>query len=165
LAREIAPRLGSLCGAVHLRTDIIRKQKAGVAPFESLPPGAYTKESTSQIYETMFDLASHVLKAGQSVILDGVFADCAERHGAEAIAQKLSVPFTGLWLEADQQTMARRLDQRQRDASDATSAVMRTQLTLDVGPIHWHRIEAAGPVSDVARQALRSCVSDRISWW
>jgi aminoglycoside phosphotransferase family enzyme/predicted kinase len=163
LAREIAPRLGSLCGAVHLRTDIIRKQKAGVALSAPLPTGAYTKQSTSQIYDTMFDLASHVLKAGQSVILDGVFADSAERHGAEAIARKLSVPFTGLWLEADQETMERRLDQRQGDASDATSAVMRTQLALDLGPIHWHRIETAGPVSDVARHALGSCASDRIS--
>ena len=46
-----------------------------------------------------------------------------------------------------------RLQARRGDASDADAAVLRQQLTYDLGPMDWHRVDAAGEAGDVAARA------------
>lgn len=155
LARAIAPGIGRVPGAIHLRTDEIRKRQAGVSVDARLPPAAYTADRTAQVYGTMDHLARAALVAGQAVIADAVFAREDERKAIEAVAVKLKVPFIGLWLEAPTTTLETRLDRRTGDASDADKAVLHRQLTYDLGQITWTKLDAgqgAHALADAARK-------------
>jgi predicted kinase len=90
----------------------------------------------------MLGLAQAALGAGQAVIADAVFAREDERAAVEAIAAELSIPFVGLWLDAPAATLQARLGRRRDDVSDADAAVLRKQLTYDLGHINWHRLDA-----------------------
>jgi hypothetical protein len=154
LAKNLAWRFGGGAGAVHLRSDEIRKRLEGAAPRERLPPSAYTKAASDRVYATLTELAQRALRAGCSVVLDAVFAHESERASLAAVAQATDVPFTGLWLEAGTDTIEKRLARRTGDASDADVAVLHKQLTYDLGKITWHRLDAGRCQEKVERDAL-----------
>lgn len=158
LAKELAWRVGGSAGAIHLRTDEIRKRIANVALTDRLPTGAYTREASNVVYADLCNLARSALAAGRAVILDAVFAHEAERAHAEALAAEAGVPFDGLWLEAPADILEGRIVGRRGDASDADVAVLRKQLSYDLGRIDWHRLDVSGgatEIADAARQYLR----------
>lgn len=153
VARALAPDVGQVPGAVHLRSDEIRKRLAGVSNDARLPASAYTLEQTHQVYATMDQLARAALDAGHAVIVDAVFAREDERAAIRRVAAELRMPFFGVWLEAPVATMAQRLDARTGDASDADAAVLKKQLDYDLGRIEWRRIDASAPLDDVVKAA------------
>lgn len=153
IARGLAPDIGRAPGAVHLRTDVLRKRQAGVALTERLPAGSYTKEASEAVYADLFAQARTVLAAGQAVILDAVFAAPGERAEAERIAAEAGVGFSGIWLEADPAALAERVEGRSGDASDATADVVRAQTSYDLGAIDWRRVGAGGPRDATLRAA------------
>ena len=153
LARALAPDLGAAPGALHLRSDLRRKQLAGLPELERLPPAAYTPEANDAVYAALARQAAAALASGQAVVVDAVFARPDERAAIERVARQAGVPFTGLWLEIDPQVMAARVTERRDDASDATAAVVERQLTYDLGAIDWHRVETGQPVGDLAVRA------------
>ncbi len=155
LAARLAPDLGRAPGGLHLRSDVIRKELCGVPELTSLPPSAYGPESHARVYEVLIARAKTGLAAGQSVIVDAVFADPAERAALEGLADAQSLPFTGLWLEAREDLLRERVTARRQDASDATAAVVEQQLGYNVGPLTWHRIDAAGSELETLEQALK----------
>lgn len=150
IARKFAPAMSASGGAIHIRSDIIRKLREGVAAEDKLPSGAYTKQASMAVYETMFDQAETCLKQGMPVILDAVFADPAERIAAEAVAKRCALPFIGVWLESDLAVRQARIAQRVGDASDATPAVAERQATYDVGDMHWRRLPGNAEALDVS---------------
>lgn len=152
-ARSLAAGLGQGIGAVVLRTDVIRKRLSGCGPYDTLPPEAYTAESSARTYATLYADALRVLGAGLPVITDAVFARAGEREAIAAVAAAVGVPFQGLWLEADPEVAADRIRKRTRNASDATVAVLQQQQTYDTGPIHWTRINSSGSRRDTDRRA------------
>lgn len=151
LARSLAPRLGPAPGALVLRSDVIRKRLAGVAPETRLPAAAYGEQQNQAVYTRMFEEAAHSLGAGRSVILDAVFARPAERERAHAAAGPL--PFAGLWLDADPSILKERVERRRNDASDATVAVVDQQTGRDPGAMTWSRLAAEGAATFTLRQA------------
>lgn len=153
LARALAPDLGLTPGAIHLRTDEIRKRLAGVALDARLPPTAYTPDRSAKIYAMMEQLAAAALTAGHSVIADAVFALEGERNSIRNVAVEAGAQFSGLWLEAPTQTLELRLNRRTGDASDADAAVLAHQLKIDTGPIDWHRLDTGGGATTVAVSA------------
>ena len=155
LAKELAWRIGGAAGAIHLRSDEIRKRVAGVALTERLPDVAYTKELSERVYADLHDLARTGLRSGQAVILDAVFAHESERSHVATIAAEAGVPFEGLWLEAPADILERRLAARRGDASDADVAVLRKQLTYDLGRIDWRRLDARDSPALALDAALR----------
>jgi predicted kinase len=56
VARALAPLIGAAPGALHLRSDEIRKRRAGVAPEARLPPEAYRPEESAAVHAEMFGL-------------------------------------------------------------------------------------------------------------
>lgn len=152
-ARHLAAGLGQGTGAVVLRTDVIRKRLHGCGPYDTLPPEAYTPESSAHTYAALYADALRVLGSGLPVIADAVFAKAGERDAIAAVAAAAGVPFHGLWLEADTAVAADRIRKRTRNASDATVAVLQQQQTYDTGPIHWTRINSSGSRRDTDRQA------------
>lgn len=151
LARELAPGLGVAPGALHLRTDEIRKRRAGVAPEDRLPAHAYGEAVSQAVHAEMFALARQALAAGHSVVLDAVFLNPVRRAEAEAAAAPH--PFTGFWLEAPMAVLRERVENRVGDASDATVAVLESAAGADPGVIAWQRLDATAPVGP-ARAAL-----------
>ena len=144
LAAEIAVHIGSVPGAVHIRSDLERKLLFGAAETERLGDACYTPEANKRVYEVVLAKAAQALSAGQGVVVDAVFSDGAWRERAKQVADDLGFPFTGLWLDAPPETLISRVNARQGDASDATADVVRLQLTKDVSAQSWHQIDAGG---------------------
>jgi hypothetical protein len=144
VAREMASFVGGRPGARVVRSDVLRKRIAGVHPLDKLGPEGYTPEMTEQTYRAVYEEARTVLSAGHSVIADCVFSKPKERAAIEAVAKEMTVPFDGLWLEADPQTMQNRVEARTNNASDADAEVVKIQLAYDLGEISWNRIDSSG---------------------
>ena len=155
LARSIAGRIAPAPGAVLLRSDIIRKELAGVDALTRLPASAYTRESSDAVYGEMFARARQVLAQGHSATLDAAFLKAAERTTAAQIADAAGVAFCGIFLDAAPDVRLQRIGLRRGDASDATEAVALSQETIDLGAVDWKVVDASGtPDQTLARAAL-----------
>ncbi len=102
----------------------------------------------------MQGLARQALAAGATVILDAVHGDAEERQAAAALASAVGVPFCGLWLEAPPPVLRSRVEARQGDASDATMAVLESQLARGTGDVGWAHLDAGGTASEMRTAAL-----------
>ncbi|CAN5699969.1 bifunctional aminoglycoside phosphotransferase/ATP-binding protein [soil metagenome] len=138
-ALRLAPEIGRTPGAVVVRSDVERKRLAGIALEERMPAGGYAPDASAKTYAAMFQRAERVLRAGQSVVLDAVFARPDERQAAEELARKIGVPFDGRWLDVPKDVAQARVAARKGDASDATPAVVVRQFGYDLGRIDWQR--------------------------
>ncbi len=150
LARQLAPLVPGGVGAVHLRSDVVRKNLAGVAETVRLPPEAYNADTTMAVYARLRELALGALRAGQSVIVDAVHAREDERDAIEAVARQAGAAFAGLWLEAPVGVLEARVTERVGDASDADAGVVRGQANYTLGDIGWQRLAAQGEIGEVA---------------
>ena len=79
-----------------------------------------------------------------------------ERRCFAEVARSMAVPFSGFWLEGPAATLANRIRERRRDASDATSEILAQQMRHDPGPIDWIRIDASGRPEDCAAAVRRA---------
>lgn len=120
LARELA----ALLGAELLRSDVIRKELAGVpatlpreTPFGA---GLYAPEMTARTYAELRRHAAQQLAAGRTVIVDASFASRAHRQAFFAMAAELRQPVWLLHLHCDRTTAVARLDRRQAEGTDVS---------------------------------------------
>ncbi len=158
LARRIAPYIGAAPGAVHLRSDVIRKSLMGVDETVRLPESAYTKAVTAKVYSEIHRRAKAALEAGHSVIADAVYAHETERGEIENIARQSGAVFHGLWLEAAPETLKSRIAVRRGDASDADAKVLARQLEYEIGKLNWQKIDAAEKSETLARRILERVI-------
>lgn len=147
MGRELAPLL-AVPGAAVLRSDALRKQIMGAGLLERLPPRAYDSETGQRTYAALLDTCETLLRAGHAVVADAVFAKPEQRADIEAVARRVGVPFDGLWLWTEPDLAARRIESRQANVSDATTAVLQAQLSIDLGPMTWTRIHTGGSKRD-----------------
>jgi len=160
VAANLAPWLGPAPGAIHLRTDLERKSLAGVGELQRLPRGAYAPDARKAVYQMLSEKARLVLRSGHAVVIDAVFADPDVRQDVQGLACEVGVPFQGIWLHADPETLLKRVTERRNDASDANPEVVRTQLKGEQGPLtaEWTVVDAGGVLADTvarARTALK----------
>ena len=158
LARNLRPRLGGTLGAIHLRTDIIRKRLLGVALNAPLGPQGYTPEITQHTYRLLGHFARLALKAGFPVIVDGVMARHEERDALADLAREARVDFKGIWLDVPKETALARAKQRQaeaQDPSDAGPEIVERQFGYDLGRIAWKRVEAGGTREEAFEAACK----------
>jgi aminoglycoside phosphotransferase family enzyme/predicted kinase len=153
VARLAAPHLPPVPGAVHLRTDVIRKALLGADPLFRLPAERYGPDVSRQVYDRLLADARTCLAAGHSVILDATFLDPAQRQAARTLA--MDHPAVLAWLSAPPDALLARVSARQGDASDADEAVVRAQLARDPGPLDWTPIDASGPPEETAQILAR----------
>jgi aminoglycoside phosphotransferase family enzyme/predicted kinase len=118
LARSLAQALG----ATHLRSDIIRKQLAGLpekqACQDGFGTGLYSQEMTERVYKTIFETAAGLISRQRSVIVDASFTDDVERNNFISLAERAGCPVWLLHLECPVDVTLQRLDRRSGDASD-----------------------------------------------
>ena len=153
VALALAPSLGGAPGAVVLRSDEVRKHLSGVPELARLGAEGYSAEVSRRVYETLIERAALACAGGYTTIVDAVFLRPEDRAAIEEAAQRTSVPFVGLWLDAPRGVLVERVGRRRGDASDADAAVVDLQSMQDVGPRPWRPIDAAADLDAVVRQA------------
>lgn len=154
LSAALAPSIGAAPGALHLRSDIERKNLFGIAETERLPAEAYRSEISDQVYERLQQLAETGLKAGRSVILDATYTKSAGRKALADLAHAAGVHFMGFWLDAPLDLLTKRVNERRGDASDATADVVTGQAQEDLGEMTWQRLDASQSPAVLAAEAL-----------
>ncbi|TQV74295.1 AAA family ATPase [Denitrobaculum tricleocarpae] len=152
LARALAPEIGSAPGAVHVRSDVIRKELFCMPETERLPQSAYSSAVTERVYSIMLERAHKVLSKGHSVIVDAVFSKPAEREAFETMAKGRSVAPQCFWLRAPEETLKARVAARHGDASDATPAVVDQQAGYDLGALSWRQVDSGAGLETVAQE-------------
>ncbi len=153
LAQALAPWVGVAPGARALRSDVIRKRSYGVSPETPLPTEAYGPDAHRQTYRRLLAEADDCLRAGHAVIVDAVFGRSDERSAIRAVARELNAPFDALWLTAPQAVLEQRVADRTGDASDATVAVIRSQLAGADDVEDWPSLEASQGPEAIAKAA------------
>jgi uncharacterized protein len=159
LARELAPYIAPMPGAVIVRSDVERKVMFGAGETDKLPETAYAPAVTERVYAAAAEKARRILAAGHSAIVDAVFARPQERNALADAAKAAAVTLHGLFLTASLATRLARVGGRAKDASDAGESVARAQEHYDLGGLDWTQIDAAGKPADTlarARAALPS---------
>ena len=120
LARPLATALG----AELLRSDVIRKELAGITAARScrdaFETGLYAPEMSGRTYAELRQRAERLLRHGKTVIVDASFARNHERQAFFALAAELAVPVRLLLVYCDRATAMTRLTQRQADGQDVS---------------------------------------------
>ncbi len=121
--------------AIRIRADVERKRLARIDPFQSPSPARaaeiYGEDSTLRTYERLHQLASQILTAGYSVVVDATFLKRAQRARFQQLATDLGLPMGILDCQADVTLLQQRIAERQQaggDPSDADVHVLHSQL-------------------------------------
>lgn len=134
---SLAKALAEVTGAQRLRSDVVRKELAGlIAETPAAEPfgtGLYRAGMTRTTYDTLLDRADKELARGETVIIDASFARQVERERFLALAARRRVPVWLLHLQCPDDIALRRLDRRQaegRDASDGRRELFAAQASI-----------------------------------
>ena len=126
--------------AIRLRSDVERKRLYGLKPTTSAASqpqhGIYSKEATHRTYQKLYSLATHILDAGFSVIVDATFSERIYRHQFLQLAENKQLPFSIIKLTANPETLRQRIIHRKQDVSDASLSVLESQLQ------HWQALDS-----------------------
>jgi aminoglycoside phosphotransferase family enzyme/predicted kinase len=155
-AAAVAPAIGATPGALHLRTDLIRKQLCGVSPLTRLPAEAYAADVTARVYARLRHAAALALATGHAVVCDGVFGEAWERQALHDLAGESGVPFVPVWLDAPEATLRARVAARRGDVSDATADVVERQAARVEPPPDWSRLDASGAADDTVGRVVEA---------
>ena len=134
----LAEQLLESYGAIQIRSDVERKRLLGLAAQantkSAIGQGAYSADMTAQTYQRLLELASLILQAGPSVIVDATFLKRTHRDQFQQLAQSLDIPYVILDLQASVETLRSRIMKRAeqtKDASEATLQVLAQQLKIN----------------------------------
>jgi aminoglycoside phosphotransferase family enzyme/predicted kinase len=116
LARELA----AAAGFEVIRSDLVRKELAGLRPEDRGGDELYTPEWTERPYAECLARAAAALFDGKRVIVDATFREDRFRQRFFELARRLGVPALFLICEASSEVVRERLAARTGDVSDAT---------------------------------------------
>ena len=129
-----ARAMAGALGAELLRSDVVRKELAGIPSNTPRPDtfgqGLYTQAMTARTYAELQQRTDRLLHQGKTVIVDASFARATERRQFFALAERRAVPARLLYLHCDRSLAVARLDRRQangRDASDGRQELLDAQ--------------------------------------
>jgi aminoglycoside phosphotransferase family enzyme/predicted kinase len=147
LARQLAERLS----AVHVRSDVERKRRAGLrelTPSHSrLGEDLYSEPATATLYAGLERAAEEVLSGGISVIVDATFLERAQRARFVGLAARCGVRLQLIWCEAPEPLLRARITERMRVQRDASEA--------DLGVLAWQLARVEEPAAEETMDVLR----------
>lgn len=121
LAAEIAGHTGF----VHLSSDAVRKELAGISPGERrkepFGEGIYSEDFTERTYDELIRRASDLLEKGRSVLLDATFGKRKHLLRAREIAVRKHVIVNTVECTARNSTIRERLKARLAEPGKAVS--------------------------------------------
>jgi predicted kinase len=110
-----------------LRSDVIRKELAGLLPEQSgravFGSEIYSGDWTERTYREIEKCAAGLIAQGKRVLVDASFRSDLRRRQFFELAQRLGATALMLECRADPTVVRKRLQERQGDASDADWAV------------------------------------------
>jgi aminoglycoside phosphotransferase family enzyme/predicted kinase len=127
----LTERLAAISGRPHVSSDLVRKERAGLAPTDRADAAFYTNEARAEIYRDLGRRAAERLRHQERAIVDATFHREAERFAfEEGLGDALCVP-TVVECKAPPAVLLRRAEAREeaeRSASDAGPAVVLQQI-------------------------------------
>lgn len=130
---NVSQKLLETIGAIRIRSDVERKRLFKIASTEGssnrINAGIYSTEASQLVYKKLLELASMVMNAGYSIIVDAAFLNHKQRETFKKFAEKLKTSCIILQTSAPTETLKQRILQRKNDVSDADLAVLYHQLT------------------------------------
>ncbi len=130
----LAKALNEARGIIQIRSDIERKRLSGLSAREGsgleVGKGIYDIQRTEETYQRLAELATFVIKAGFSVLLDATFLKQDHRDLIRRLADTLQVSFLIVHCVAAHALLEQRIHVREKvgqDPSDATPQVLEEQ--------------------------------------
>jgi len=138
----VSQQLVDKLGVIRIRSDIERKRlfaintsnktvinnDADSNTSNAIDSGIYSKQASQQTYAKLAGMASDVIRAGYSVIIDAAFLKHEQRQPFQKLAEHLKVPFVIVEVSAPADILRQRIVQRKNDVSDADLAVLEHQI-------------------------------------
>ncbi len=156
----VAEALGARCEWAVVRSDIVRKELAGMDPRTPAPAaigaGLYSPESTRRTYAELLARARVALEHGQSVVLDASWSVAEFRNDAALVAAATASDLVELRCEVDPSVADARVQRRLAEARDASDADRDVAATLRATADPWPAattIDTAGPRAAAMEQA------------
>ncbi len=166
----IAKGIAREAGLVHLSSDAVRKEIAGIKyakhAYADYKEGIYTEEFTKRTYHELIKRGISLLRAGRSVMLDATFSKARFLKEAISLAEKAGIKKNAVHVfrcVADDKTVMENLLKRQiQDAagqktpSDATRVIYKMQ-KKDFEPIDVPHLalNARSGAGENLRQAIK----------
>jgi aminoglycoside phosphotransferase family enzyme/predicted kinase len=129
----VSQQLLDAAGMIRIRSDVERKRLFDIAASthaaDDIDTGIYTTQASEQTYAKLRELASQVISAGYSVIVDAAFLKYEQRQPFLQLAKSLAVPCIILEVTAPAEVLRQRIIARTNDVSDAGLAVLEHQLS------------------------------------
>lgn len=147
LARQLAERLS----AVHIRSDVERKRRAGLrelAPSHSrLGEDLYSAEVSAALYDDLARAAEDVLIGGIATIVDATFLKRAERARFAELAARCGVPLLLILCQAPEAILRARITERDRMRRDPSEA--------DLDVLAWQSARIEPPRANEGIKVIR----------
>ena len=163
----LAMAIGDALGWPVLRSDELRKQRAGLAPTTSAAAayqkGLYAPANTEATYASLLDEAGLMLREGSNVVVDASFSLNRWREAARGVAAETSSHLVELCCVLRRDLVADRLAARsgRGDASDADAGVAAAMSeTFEPWPTATE-IDTGPPRAVIAAQARRVIAPER----
>ncbi len=118
----VARMLGGKAGFEVLRSDVVRKELAGVAAGDKDAP-IYTEEWDRRTYGKCLEEAREILDRGGRVIVDATFRERDRRQAFWELAKSRCIRAAFIHCTAPREVLRRRLEGRSGDHSDADWAI------------------------------------------
>ncbi|HMD46591.1 MAG TPA: AAA family ATPase [Acidimicrobiales bacterium] len=157
LARALARALD----AVVVRSDVVRKELAGLDPGVPAPApagrGLYDEASTAATYAELLARAEQALAGGHSVVVDATFADDAWRRAAADLGRRRAADLDLVHCVAPTALSDARLTARAAagaDPSDATPGVARALAATEHPWSGAVEVDTSGPLGATVRRVL-----------
>ncbi|HWO93431.1 MAG TPA: AAA family ATPase, partial [Dehalococcoidia bacterium] len=125
---HIAAALAGRVGAALLRSDVVRKEVAGLAPTARLrsgfDEGLYSPQHQARTFNALFARAHRYLGDGHNVVLDATFARRDQRRRARNLAHRSGADYVVIECVAPPEVIIQRLHQRAAESVDASDATV-----------------------------------------
>jgi len=161
VSRQLLDRLG----AIRIRSDVERKRMFNATDSDpsanKIDSGIYSAKASEQTYARLAMLATTIIDAGYSVIVDAAFLKHEQREPFQRLAGVLDVPYIILEVTAPDDVLRSRIKQRKNDVSDADLAVLEHQLS-NWRPLHENETATVITVNSTVKLDARA-LTDKIN--
>ncbi|GAB4374445.1 MAG: bifunctional aminoglycoside phosphotransferase/ATP-binding protein [Elainellaceae cyanobacterium] len=147
-ARQLAQQVG----AIHIRSDAVRKHLGGIPLDQRGGEDLYTAEMTQKTYGRLLNLGFKLARQGYSVILDAKYDRQALRQAVIAQAEEHQIPLQILHCNAPVEVLRDRLHHRTGDIADATADLLVQQHLEAFAEAEQPYVKTIDTTQDVGKQ-------------
>ncbi|WP_088892160.1 AAA family ATPase [Leptolyngbya ohadii] len=147
-----AKQLAKLTGAVHIRSDAVRKHLGSIPLDQRGGDDLYTPEMTQKTYARLLELGILLANYGYPVILDAKYDRQSLRQDAIEQAKENHLPLQIIHCEAPMEVLRDRLTQRTGDIADATADLLPHQVMEPFTDMEQPLVKAIDTTQDIESQ-------------